>query len=269
MAGSSGVCWNLFGVRFPPPEQEVITVTDIAPGALPLRAPTLAEPIYYLPVCVGYRDFGGWIAGDKLPKKEDMIRIIAKVLAKQGYLPADAQHPATQVILFAWGTLYPNSLEFPGWPTVQFNYRQELAFLGGAKLGLPEAQSRPIFREIEGLTFWTPQQEALRSVASDLFYVAKISAYDPQLTAARKPRLLWSTRISGFARGRDMKDALPTIVVIGGPNIGRDTPRPVWTRAGERFKAEVILGQPKLEEFLDSGTLPVVDVSVGRTKRAK
>ena len=267
LAGGISARAGLLGHRFPSPEQEVITVTDVAPGALPLRAPTLAEPIYYQPVCVGYRDFGGWIGRDKLPKKEDMIRIIAKVLAKQGYLPADAQHPATQVILFAWGTLYPNIFDFGN--CVQLNYRQELAFLGGAKLGIREARSGPIFPEFEGLTFWTPHQKALRSAASDQFYVAKISAYDPQLTAARKPRLLWSTRISGFARGRDMKDALPTIVVIGGLNIGRDTPSPVWTRAGDRFKAEVILGQPKLEEFLDSGRLPVVDVSAGRTKRSK
>ena len=266
LAAASGVCGGLLSFLFPLDELQTITVTDVPEDSPAARAPTPAQPVYYLPVCVGYRDFGGVIAGDKPPKKEDMIRVIAKVLAKQGFLPANAQHPATQMILFAWGTFYPDSLEIPPYPGVQFNYGQELAFLGGARIGIPEVQSHPAFPEIEGLTFSTPQQEQIRTAARDLFYVAKIAAYDLSLTAGRKPRLLWSTRISGFARGRYMVDALPAIVVMGGPNIGRDTPSPVWTRASDRFKAEVILGQPKLEEFLGSGVLPVIDASAVRSK---
>ena len=269
LAGELGVRASLLDVLFPVPELQVITVTDVGRGSLPLRIPTTADPVYYVPVCVGYHDFGAPIAGDRLPKKEDMIRVITKVLAKQGYLPADAIHPPTQIILFAWGTLYPETLEIPPFPRGQFNFSQELVFLGGAKLGIREAERPTPFPEIEGLTFSTPQQDAIRDAARDMFYVAKISGYELKAAAAGKSRLLWSTRISGFARRRIMADSLPAIVVIGGPNIGRDTPRPVWTRASEHFKPEVKLGEPKLEEFLDSGRLPVVDLSAGAAKSGK
>jgi hypothetical protein len=264
LAGASGVRANLFDVLFPVPELQVITVTDVGPGWTPLRAPTEAHPVYYLPVCVGLRDFGGVIAGDKEPKKQDMIRVIAKVLAKQGYVPADATHRPALMILFAWGTLYPQRFMQPGWPTFQYNYGQILRFLGGAKMNIPEADAHFAFPDIEGLTFSTPEQQTLREAAGDSFYVAKIAAYDLKPGAKGKVRALWTTRISGFARRRAMVDSLPSIVMIGGPNVGVDTPRPVWTRASEHFKAEVILGEPKLEEFLDSNKLPVVDLSAVR-----
>ena len=265
---AGGVCARagLFDVIFPVSELKVITVTDVPRSLPPLRIATPAEPVYYLPVCVGYLDFGKAIAGDRLPRKEDMIRVISKVLAKQGYRPADEQHQPTEMILFAWGTLYPDTLVMPGFPPVQFNYGRELAFLGAAKVGIREAQGPAAFPEIEGLTYWTAQRDAYRFAAGEMLYVAKISAYEFKPAAPAKPRMLWTTRISCFARRRVM-DA--TMVMIGGPNIGRDTPRPVWTRASEHFKAEVKLGEPKLEEFLDSGRLPVVDLSAGPPKPAK
>jgi hypothetical protein len=269
LAAGVGARAGLFDVIFPTPELRVITVTDVTAASLPLRIPTPAEPVYYLPVCVGYRDFGKAIAGDSLPRKEDMIRVISKVLAKQGYRPADEQHQPTEMILFAWGSLYPDTFMMPGSPPVQFNYSRELAFLGAAKVGIREAQGPTAFPEIDGLTFWTARQDAYRDAAREMLYVAKISAYEFKPNALARPRLLWSTRISGFARRRVMADSLPIIVVIGGPNIGRNTPRPVWTLASEHFKAEVKLGEPKLEEFLDSGRLPVVDLSAGLPKPAK
>jgi hypothetical protein len=56
------------------------------------------------------------------------------------------------------------------------------------------------------------------------------------------------------------------MVMIAGPNIGRETVRPMWVRASDRFKAEVKFGEPKLEEFLDSGDLPVIDASKSPAK---
>ncbi len=87
---------------------------------------------------VGYQDFGHAIAGEKLPMPKEMIRTIVRVLAEDGYLPADADHQPTQMIVFAWGTLYPyvggenpERHDMPWW-----NYVQMLRFLGGDKLGL-------------------------------------------------------------------------------------------------------------------------------------
>ena len=91
---------------FPKHEVEVIAVTDMTPLGALRRPVTPANPVYYQAVSAGYRDLGGIIAGDKIPPKEDVMKTIAKVLAKQGYLPATNEHPPTLIVIWVWGTMY-------------------------------------------------------------------------------------------------------------------------------------------------------------------
>jgi len=117
----------------------VITTTEGIPAGALRRPASPSDPVYYTALCVGYHDFGAAIAGDKLPVPQEMIRTIVKVLAKGGYLPADANHPPTQMLIFTWGTLYPYMMPNPGnpdWPDIQLNRTQMIRFLGGDKLGL-------------------------------------------------------------------------------------------------------------------------------------
>src|SRR5262245_56963832 len=67
---------------FPKHEVEVIAVTDMTPAGALRRPVTPANPVYYQAVSAGYRDFGGIIAGDKIPPKEAVMKTITKVLAK-------------------------------------------------------------------------------------------------------------------------------------------------------------------------------------------
>src|SRR5688500_18985330 len=68
---------------FPKHEVQVIAVTDTTPVGALRRPASPANPVYYAAVSAGYRDFGGIIAGEKIPPKEDVIKTITKVLAKQ------------------------------------------------------------------------------------------------------------------------------------------------------------------------------------------
>jgi len=262
---------GLLDVLLPKPELEVIIVTDVPADGAAAQLPTSDRPVYYLAVCAGYRDFAASIAGDKLPAQEDMIGVLSKVLAKQGFLPADQRHSPTQLIVYAWGTMYPVQITLPfgnQMMPVQLNRNQQLAFLGGAKLGLVSQHGGSLLPEIEGLSIRRPGADAIIETASDDLYVAKIAGYDYQAAMRGKAKLLWSTRISCPARRLVLRDTLPVMVIIAGPNIGRETPRPVWVRVSDRFKPEVKLGEPKLEEFLDSGDLPVVAGSRSSAKAA-
>src|SRR5688572_29397818 len=63
---------------FPKRDVQVIAVTDTTPAGA-LRCPvTPANPVYYMAVNAGFRDFGGIIAGDKIPPKEQVLQTIAK-----------------------------------------------------------------------------------------------------------------------------------------------------------------------------------------------
>ena len=249
---------------------QVITSTDSTPAGALLRPATPSDPVFYRALNVGYRDFGAAIAGDKLPAPEEMIRTIVEVLATVGYLPADAQHRPTQWIVFTWGTLYPEIL--PKWdpqlPDVQANHTQMLRFLGGEKLGLVsqypdgfEAESPLRFR-----SHFDSTAEAIWDVAGGDLYMVALAGYEYSETEPKHPKLLWKTKISCPATGLVMADTLPTMVVIAAPCIGRPTSRPVWVNAADKLQPRVRFGNPKVEEYLGSGELPVHE---GKVESAK
>ncbi len=93
----------------------------------------------------------------------------------------------------------------------------------------------------------------------DGLYVVALAGYEFPLAQFKHRKLLWRTKISCPARGLVMADTLPTMVVIGAPYIGRATSRPVWVNASDKFKPVIRIGNPKVEEYLDSGQLPVYE----------
>jgi len=243
---------------------QVIAATDLTPAGALLRPPNPEQPVYYVAVNAGYHDFGDSIAGDKLPAPHDMVRIIARVLASQGYLPADDGHPATQCILFAWGTLYPVRVPSP-WdpnlPSVQLNRTATVRFLGGDKIGLAPEHPDPSydFALLPGLTRFNPNAEAIASVAGDDLYVVALAGYEFPVAQPKHLKLLWRTKISCPACGLVLADTLPTMVSIAAPYIGRSTAVPMWVNAANRFKPDIKIGNPKFEEYLDSTAMPIFE----------
>src|SRR5688572_17938827 len=67
---------------FPKHDVQVVAVTDTTPVGALRRAASPANPVYYAAVSAGYRDFGGIVGGIKEPPKEEVVKTIAKVLAK-------------------------------------------------------------------------------------------------------------------------------------------------------------------------------------------
>lgn len=244
-------------------EVQAIVTTDMTPEGALLRTPSTENPVYYVGVSMGYLDMGGTIAGDKLPSHEAMLRFIAKALAKQGYIPATDQHPPTQLVVFAWGSLYAQRVPVsgdPNWPMAQLNRGQMLRFLGGEKLGLiSKYPTMPDFEPIPGLQYLQPNAERIFDASTDDLYMTAISAYDLKAVARNEHHLLWRTRIACPALGLVMADTLPVMLSIATPHIARETATPVWIRASDKYKPVVKVGDPVLEEFLDSGPLPIVE----------
>ena len=252
---------------------QVITSTDAMPAGALLRPASQADPVYYVAMNAGYHDFGSSMAGEKLPAPDAMVRIIVQALAKAGFLPADTGHPPTELIVFAWGTLYPTRIPNPNgpdWPDAQLNRNQMLTFLGGDKLGL--VSDEPDYwgaTELPGLTHFNPNAEAIASVANDDLYVAALAAYQFPVKPHTKPQLLWRTKISCPARGLAMADTLPTMLAIAAPYIGRDTGAPVWVNASDKFKPDVRVGNPKFEEYLDVTPVTVYPQPAAPAKTGK
>ncbi|HTT57369.1 MAG TPA: hypothetical protein VMF63_09680 [Opitutaceae bacterium] len=241
---------------------QVITSTDMMPAGTLLRPPSPSSPVYYFAANAGYHDFGGIIAGDRLPATGDMIKFLARALAKGGFLPADAKHPPTECIVFTWGTFYRDIMPSmnPDWPGTQMNRLAMVRFLGGDKLGLvPDYPDPWGATEMPGLTRFNPDAEAIADVARDDLYVVALAGYEFPVKEPKHPKLLWRTKISCPARGLVMSDTLPTMVAIAAPYIGRETGAPVWINASDKFKPEVHIGNPKFEGYLDSTPMPVYE----------
>ena len=247
---------------------EVITVTDTTPTGALLRPASPDNPVFYMAVSMGCRDFGGIIAGDKLPPTHEVIATMTKVLAKQGYLPATDSHPPTLLLVWTWGTM--NVETYPGsFLSTQINHSQLLRFMGAYKVGLG-SQTMDAFPEYmlaPGLSIMSNDARTLNDLAKGNLYVAAIAAYDYQAATRQKSTLYWTTKISSPSRGYWMPEVLPSMLAIAGPNIGRETTRPVVINVSDKFKPDIAIGNPTVVEYLGSSTLPVIDASKETGKR--
>jgi hypothetical protein len=256
---------------FPKHEVQVIAVTDTTPVGALRRPASPANPVYYAAVSAGYRDFGGIIAGEKAPTKEEVVKTITQVLAKQGYLPATAENPASLLILWTWGTMntdrdYSNPDDTEG---RQINRNQLLRFMGAYKLGLITKDPDPFRQDtmLPGAWIRDADSELVSDLAMEDLYVAAISAYDYGAALRQEKVLLWMTKISCPSRGLVMKETFPAMLALAGPHIGRETLKPVSVKASEQFKGEVKIGDPTVVEYLEKNPLPVVEAT-GPTKKA-
>ena len=256
----------------PKHDVQVITVTDTTPVGALLRPASATHPVYYLGVSLGYRDFGGIVAGEKIPAKAEVIKTLTKVLAKSGYIPATKDHPPSIALVWSWGTLntdrfYAGSDSMMDAP--QINRSQMLRFLGAYKMGLVSKTPEPFSDELfmPGLTFRAPDADAIYDISEEDLYVVALAAYDFRALREKKRVLLWTTKISCPSRGLVLPETLPAMLAIAGPYIGHETAKPVWINASDKFKPNVQVGDPKLLEYLDSNKLPIIEPDSSASKK--
>jgi hypothetical protein len=263
---------SILDFLLPKHDINVITVTDTTPVGALLRQPSPERPVYYTAINAGYRDLGGIIAGEKIPNRDAVVKTITTVLAKRGYLPATQAHAPSLLLIWMWGTMntdrfYDGSTDNPD--GVQINRRQLLRFMGAYKVGLVAKEPNGFDPDslMPGLFSHGADADAIADAATDDLYVAAISAYDFGAATKKQKVLLWTTKISCPSRGLMLPEALPVMLAIAGPNIGRETPKPVWISASDKFKPEVKIGNPEVVEYLDSKNLPIVDASDAAMKK--
>lgn len=247
----------------PKHDVQVIAVTDTTPAENLRRMPTARDPQYYVLVNGGYRDFGGIIAGDKVPQKRAMVQAIANVLSKQNYLPATKAHPPSLLLICMWGTMYRETLPSmnPDLPDQQTNRNQLLRFLGGYKLGLvaKDPQDDLMTPYLPGALFHTADMDMIDELSSEDLYVIAIGAFDFDALKRKQKVLLWTTKISCPATGLQMDETMPTMLALAAPYLGRETKVPVSISATDHFKPDVRVGAPRFIEYLEKNPVPVID----------
>lgn len=244
------------------PEVDVITFTEMTPAGRRLSPPTLRAPVYYIAATSGFKDLGGVEAGkEKLPDHE-AIRIIAKVLAGEGYLPANGTTPAPGLLLvFTWGTLNPELVDGE-----QVNLPEMLNFVGIRNMRLMGRSAFEGDTPFHSLGLTIADAEKLQGLGAEDLYVATVSAYDVAAAQGERRELLWITRITCPAAGIWLRDVMPAMLAMAAPHLGRETTAPVWVNVADRYKPEVKIHDLKLLEYLEKGPLPVLEKSSNKTK---
>lgn len=231
----------------------VITNTDVLPSEKAIPSPTPDHPIYYAAVSVGYKDIGPSSAGSKPPPNAEVVKALTKILETQGYKLATNKNAAQLVIVYSWGRLSPDKWDLGGTSSVNplvMNRDQVLSYLGAYKVGIGSAPDAKVDQSFFGPGASAVNTDATRldQISGQPFYAVSLAAYDVDSAQTTKPRLLWRTRISCPSVGHSMPEALPTMLTIAAPFIGRETSKPVWINADEHFKPKVEIGEMKVLE---------------------
>src|SRR5574344_790915 len=64
----------------PESEIDILTVTDFTEDGRALRPVSKANPMYYEALILGFEEFGRPMAGNPVPDKKTMIKLIMKIL---------------------------------------------------------------------------------------------------------------------------------------------------------------------------------------------
>jgi len=238
--------------RIQPLDDTTVAVTDFTDAGRELPTPSPVHPVYYIGINAGLRLYAGpALAGEPPPDEKAMLRVMAQVLAQQGFLAADTTHSPTQVVVCSWGVIGSsgNSLTGPG---------TGIHFLGGDKLDLIDQNiisGHIDWGDVLRQRFRTGTADTVLGLSHETLYAVLIRAYD--LAAARDGRIvqLWETRLACASPGNSLAKSLPRLIVSGQHAIGRETATPVVENAARTRQAWVEIGETTVVEYINVADL--------------
>ena len=214
---------------------------------------TPENPAYYQAVTAGFQDFGRGMAGEREPENDAFLQVVLRELKKQGYIPATGDHKPTLVLDFSWGSM-------------RGDLGGALTVLGGDKLDLMDEVKEPVGLNpkqwLRGLR--SEKADRVLELAKGDLFVMNIAAYDRDALIRGRRVALWNTRIASPARGVWAADALPVLVTVGAPAIGRETQTPELTTVREGFgrPGDVQIGELRVvDEEFDLKELQILDMT--------
>lgn len=237
----------------PESEIDILTVTDFTEEGRALRPVSKANPMYYEALILGFEEFGRPMAGNPVPDKKTMIKLIMKILADQGYYPCNSRknHPPEILLAFRWGTIN----RAPSMSAL---------FMGAEKLNLmwelaPENPGMFDLRLMMRSALRSRLADHVMSIADGEIYILSIQAFDETAALQGKTKRLWHTKVSCPARGLNIVPTLKEMARVAAPNIGKETATPIRIIRQQK-EAVVTIGELKVLEMIDLDAMPITDI---------
>jgi hypothetical protein len=169
----------------------------------------------------GFIDFYG-ISDASIDRKtlQDVVRIIAPALARQGYRPTTDQTKTDLLLMIYWGTTggkhTPAATQSPQW-------RYDINHENARTLGYEAALEFYSQRDGAWSLFSTRAADLMDELEESRYWVA-LCAFDFQTARNdKKLRLLWTVRYNLPSVGADFTTTLPQMTDVASRYFGRDT----------------------------------------------
>ena len=243
------------GTRWNGPVLNATVITESTEIGLRLPAPTADQPAYVVTHSGGQHDFGQVPAAETATSAEILDQRLGKALGEAHYLPTDASHPPSLLIVFSWGIHCRPGDEIgdPGYR----NVLDRAALVGGLKFaselknaiekeeaivaatstqpwgaqmpGLRTTSAASMFQSRSPLEAFRKRdaktEQLVQQITDDCYYVI-ISAFDYSSVMHGKKQLLWRSKLTVAARGASMATAIPALVDSGAAYAGRNMSGP-------------------------------------------
>ncbi len=220
---------------------------------LPLTTPQ--NPAYYFPVVAGYQAAGRTVAGEKPPLDNEVLHLLAKALAKQGYFVfQEGKTPLpTLLLLFHWGYMNP-SIDITSTAQLDDEDPTELSFSSfhnkKTMYGLVSGTTDHPLESTDAIQ----NDQALQDAREDRYFVL-VTALDfaAANTKEKKKVVLWQARISTHFGRVSFEQVLPAMVNTGAKYFGRETmpPKRIYVPVSE---GKVDVGTPTVVPDAKTGT---------------
>ena len=267
----------------------VDVVVDMTIAGRKVAHPTPDMPAFYLPLSVGYKEFGYAHHFQRPPPNAwDVEHALAIALYEQGYrLMTKEGHPSL-VLVFWWGYMAPEDVDMdnpgslaerPGSLSSQpnsFYFGSGQAgnpiqvagmsdyFMGGtandtvfpafSMLAL-SANELLMSSMVAGNTIndhqkWPdPRLEAVEQLTTQARYYVLISAFDFKSWLHHRAILLWRAHVSTEQWGHYFDQVVGTLISTAAPEFGRETKIPHFTNADVAPLGRVLVGTPVVRDF--------------------
>jgi hypothetical protein len=225
-------------------------ITEATEAGRQIAAPTADRPVYVVIHSGGRHDFGSAISEKSAPTTVALDQQMQGSLARAHYLPADAGHQPSLLIVYNWGVHGVSSENFddPGYR----NLLDRASLVGGGGFAselnkvLQQAQiaadatptgrwgaQMPGMRPVNAASSFQAAnpferfrnrdqktEDLLVQISNDCYYVV-ISAFEYSTVGKGKSRLFWRTKLTAAAPGISMADAIPSLIASGGRYFGQ------------------------------------------------
>lgn len=264
------------------PDLDITVISELSEAGKQRPVVSTEAPVYYLFQSGGYQARGEPLNQKPFPES-DVKKILQRALAASGYFPATTEHPPSIVVVYTWGAHNVISAENAISETqVIRNVLDRAAVAGGDQFAaelaqafrdsnaIAEASAHTLGSGVEGTADLgaaasmaqinalrdpvkvfknrSPKNDFLVNQASSNCYYLIASAFDYESLASSRRLLLWRTRMTVNADGVSQLEAIPMMITVSTPYLGRDMTESEIIRKPAVLKGKVEIGTPTVSD---------------------